>query len=78
MDDTTDPNADLIGYEFEVRGDPPTRWRVKGTDPVCGRGYVNLARIDVAPGGFGCYDSRIQNAAAVRRRRQLEQTTVAS
>lgn len=71
-----DPNADLVGYEYEITGDPPTRWRVTGTDVVLGSQYVSSRRVDVTPPSFGCFDSRVQTASAIRRRKQLEQETV--
>lgn len=64
-----DRNADLIGYEYEIPGDPPTRWQVTGTDEVCGPGYVRL----VCVGGEGV---RVQNAATIRRRKQIEAETM--
>lgn len=59
-----DPNEDLIGYEFTEPGDPPPTWRVTGSDPILGAGYVDLIKV-------GTEDRRIQNAAVVRRHKQI-------
>lgn len=68
-------NADLIGYEYEITGDPPSRWRVTGDGGASGPQYVTLQRV-IEGGRLGshpAYDVRIQNAGTVRRRKQIEE-----
>jgi hypothetical protein len=68
MDDT---NADLVGYEFVNLLEGGSAWRVHGTDPVLGLGYVLLHRQDTD--GSKQYDRRVQTASSVRRRREIEE-----
>jgi len=67
----TDPNADLVGYEFEKRDG--TRWRVTGTDPVLGANYVRTYRVfnngELARAPHGLH---VRGAESIRRRQQLE------
>lgn len=62
-----DVNADLIGYKLVIPGDPPSAYRVVGTDAVLGKGYVTLQHVDDPVRRI------VRNAGTVRRRRELEQ-----
>lgn len=65
MDDLTDPNSDLIGYEF-LTDLPPHRCRVVSTWSIV-PGYVMIDYYE-NPG----MPLEIRPAAVVRRRKQIE------
>jgi hypothetical protein len=58
-----DPNADLIGFEYTMRNNG--RWRVRGTSPTSGSGYVVLENVDDPS------DTALRPAAVVRIRMHL-------
>lgn len=58
----TDPNHDLIGYEFD--GADGIRWCVTGSDVNCGMNYVHIRSVD------GKHES-VRQAGIVRRCREL-------
>jgi hypothetical protein len=66
-----DTNADLAGYHFVNHLDGGSAWYVKDTDPVLGAGYVLLFRQDTP--GISPHDRRVQTAASIRRRKQIEE-----
>lgn len=64
----TDPNADLIGYEFKAhtgKSEKLLTWRIVGSCPN-NIGYMQAVRADGTPG-----DEIIRQTSVIRRARQL-------